>query len=402
MKYQIFILMFLLSSFQIAFSQTKTIEGDTAYLLKSNKILLKKLGLRELEKSDDEFNFRFRNDGQVIEITKDSFSVQGSITNYVYHTRRAKSKSDTLSNKIILSPEQAKDIYNFVQSSTILNIPSDNKIEKWNYGADGITYIIEHADKKTYWVKKYWTPSAQDSIPEALIVLNFIKKLSDALNLKETYTAFRNNLPASGCYTSEGIVITCYSPNPLELGYSGSTKLPLGFYTSYGASYIGKTKVNSSIALQYNFDNSGLHHLHFQAAKWDIFYGGPNFYDFVIYNYQNRKLNIDDGSNKFENHQIAYGFNLKNNFGVGAGLDYLKNDDEQVGGHLYASKWFSKLKVSTVLTSSLFGNQLNYKAEIHKPFYLNQRSLIRQISLRLAYEKFLGYKDFYFGCQFTL
>lgn len=401
MKCQIFILLLSISSFEIAFSQTKTIEGDTAYWFKSNKILLKQLDLSELEKSNDEFNFRFRNHGQIIEITKDSSKVEGKITNYIYHTRRANRKSEILSNKIIMSAGQAKDIYSIVKSSEILNLPTDDKIEKWSHGFDGIIYIIEHADKNTYWLKNYWTPSAQDSIPEALIVLNFAKKLSEALNLQDTYTAFKNSLPKSGCYHSESMMTSCYSTNHLELGYSGAAKLPLGFYASYVASYIAKARVNSSVALQYNFDNNGFHHLHFQAAKWSIFYERPNFSDFIVYNYQNRKLNIDDGSNKFENHQMAYGFNLKNNFGLGAGLDYLKNY-EKIGGRLYASKWFSDLKVSTVLTSSLFDNPVNYKAEIYKPFYLNQRFLIYQISLRLAYENFLGYKDFYFGCQLTL
>ena len=148
---------------QTALSQTKKIEGDTAYWFNRNKEFQRTLDLKDLQKSTNEFNFRFRNHGQVIAITKDSSSISGNITNYIYHTKKPnRVKTETLSNKISLSPEQAKDIYEIIQNSKILNLPSDNKIENWKKGMDGITYVIEHSDKKTYWLKSYWTPSAQN------------------------------------------------------------------------------------------------------------------------------------------------------------------------------------------------------------------------------------------------
>ncbi|TCC87356.1 hypothetical protein EZ428_21915 [Pedobacter frigiditerrae] len=398
-KLQTTLLLFLLS-FQIAFSQIKKIEGDTAYWFKSNKEFQKTLNLKDLEKSPDEFNFRFRNHGQIIEITKDSSSINGNITNYIYHKKKAnRDKTDTLFSKITLSPEQAKSVYNIILNSRILNLPSDNKIEDWKKGADGITYTIEHSDKKTYWLKSYWTPTSQGSIPEALIILNFIKNLSDKLNLQETYTTFKNDLPKNGCYNSGGIGIACYISNSLELGYSGANRLPFGFYTSYNASFIGKMQVNSGIGLQYNFDKNGFQHLNLQTSKWNIFYKKSNFSDFIAYNYQNRKLDIDKVNNRFQNHQIKYGLNLKNNFGLGAGLDYLINGQEKIGPHLYAFKWFSKLKISTILTSSIFDNQINYKAEILKSINLNYKSPIHRITTGLVYEDFMDYKDLYFRVQ---
>ncbi|WP_285055308.1 hypothetical protein [Pedobacter ginsengisoli] len=403
MKPQIALILILcLSSFQTAFSQIKKIEGDTTYWFKGDKSFQKQLDLKDFEKSKDEFNFRFRNHGQVIEITKDSSGLNGTITNYIYHTKKTTEyDQDTLYNKIILSLEQARNVYRIVQSTGILELPSDNEIKKWRHGLDGITYFIEHADQQVYWAKHYWTPSSQDSIPEAITVRNFLKELSDTLNLEEIYTTFRNDLPKHGCYSSGGTGVTCYASNSLELGYSGATKLPLGFYGSYSASYIGKAAVNSGIALQYNFDNSGFYHLNFQASKWNIFFKKASFYDFIAYNYQNRKLDIHHATHQFENHQIKYGLNLSN-FGFGAGLDYLKHDDEKMGGHIYASKWFSKTKISTVLISSIFDNQINYKLDLRKSFYLNQRSLISQFSLGLAYECFFGYRDLYFGLYFSL
>ena len=108
--------------FQATFSQTKEIKGDTDFWYKKNLELQQALDLKDFEKSSDEFNFRFRNHGQ----------------------------AGKLSNKVILSPKQAENIYIIVQSSKILNLPSDKHIENWSHGMDGITYIIEHSDKESY------------------------------------------------------------------------------------------------------------------------------------------------------------------------------------------------------------------------------------------------------------
>src|SRR5690606_11411553 len=140
-----------------------------------------------------------------------------------------------------------------------------------------------------------------------IIVLDLVKKLSDTLNLKEVYKTFKKSLPKKGCYNSGGMVNMCYISNSLELGYSGATKLPLGFYSSYSATYIGKTKVNGRTSFQYNYDNNGFHHQNLQLAKWNIFHKNSNLSDFIAYNYQNRILDINDSKNKFENHQIKYG-----------------------------------------------------------------------------------------------
>ena len=384
-------------------SQTKEIKGDTAYWYQRNIEFQKILDLKDLVKSKDEFNFRFWNYGQVIEISKDSSKINGSIVNYIYHTKKAnRSKTDTLTNKILLTSKQSENIYNVVQNSKILELPSDNNIEKWSQGKDGITYIIEHSDKKSYWQKNYWTPSSQDSIPEAIIVLDLVKKLYDSLKLKEVYTSFKNTLPKKGCYNSGGMLIMCHMSNSLELGYSGATKLPLGFYSSYSATYIGKTKINGSASLQYNFDNNRFHHLNLQLAKWNIFHKNSNLSDFIAYNYQNRILNINDTKNKFENHQIKYGLNLKKNLGIGIGLDYLSKNYEKIGSHFYTSKWFPKTNISTTVSTSVFNNWINYKAEIFKSINFNNRFLVNRISFGITYEDFMKYKDLYFSVRILI
>ena len=149
-KLQIIIIPFLLLV-QTIFSQTKEIKGDTAYWYKRNIEFRKTLDLKDFENSTNDFNFRFWNHGQVIEISKDSSVINGAIINYIYHTKKAnRSQTETFTNKILLTSKQSENVYNIVQGSKILELPSDKNIENWSQGMDGITYIIEHSDKKTY------------------------------------------------------------------------------------------------------------------------------------------------------------------------------------------------------------------------------------------------------------
>lgn len=393
----------LLLLFQIMFSQTKEIKGDTTFWYKRNIELQKTLDLKNLEQSTDEFNFRFRNHGQVIEISKDSSRYSGNITNFIYHTKKAnRNEAEILTNKIALSSKQVEEVYNIIEKSKIIDLPTDKKIENWIQGCDGITYIIEHSDKKTYWLKNYWTPTAQDSIPEAIIVLELLKNLSDTLNLQEIYSSFKNTLPKKGCYNSGGMTNICYISNFLELGYSGATKLPLGFYSSYSAFYLGDIKINSSVALRYSFDNHGFHDLNLQYAKWDMFCKTTDVSDFVAYNYQNRIFNFDGIKSKFENHQIEYGLNIKKYIGFGIGLDFIGGQYDKIGGHIYAYKLFSNPNISVTLTTSIFDNQINYKSELFKSFNFNSKFLIPRISLGIAYESFMNYKDLYFSIRMSL
>ncbi|WP_223033505.1 hypothetical protein [Hanstruepera marina] len=389
--------------FQALFSQSKEIQGDTTYAYNRINGFQKTLDLKDFEKSADDFNFRFWNHGQVIEISKNSSEINGSITNYTFHTKNAHgSPTDTLINKISLTPIQSADIYDIVQNSKILVLPSDDDIENWRHGLDGTTYIIEHSDKLNYWIKNYWTPSTQKSIPEALIVVDLIKQLSDTLKLREVYTSFENTLPKKGCYNSGGLLNMCYISNALELGYSGATKLPLGFFSSYSATYIGNTKINGSASIQYNFNNDGFHHLNFQIAKWNIFHINSELSDYIAYNYQNRLVNINNTKKKFENHQIKYGLNLKKNIGLGIGLDYIGRNYDKIGGHFFASKRFSKAKISTAVSTSIIGSQINYTADISKSINFNYEFPLYRIYFGIAYENFMGYKDLYFNITVDL
>lgn len=395
MKHTYLIIFFL--SFIYSFSQNKQIVGDTVYWYKYAKELEGELKLTDFEKSKNDFVFRFRNYGQVVEFIKDSTNISGSVTNYIYYRRKENSERKTLFKKEFLSVEQAKNIYEIIQNTEVLALPSDKDIKNWSQGFDGITYIFECADKLTYSFKNYWTPEIQE-VPEALEINTFVKNITDSLRLTERYKLFKENLPKrNGLYDLGGRIIASNIYSTSYLGYSGATKLPLGFFAAHYASFLGKKEVNVGGLVQYNFDITGFYHLKLSVSKSVLFIKEVKLRDFTFYGYQNRKLNIKSINNHFKNHQFLYGLYFDNKIEIGVGLDYLNGTTGKVGTLLYASKWFSKPKISATIYSSIFTNsQINYKVNLERGFNLGNRSPISNISIGLGYEDFMNYKDVYF------
>ena len=117
--------------------------------------------------------------------------------------------------------------------------------------------------------------------------------------------------------------------------------------------------------------------------------------------YQNRRLNIDDTVNTFENHQMKYAFDFKK-ITLGLGGDYLSRSQNELGGLVFIGKYISKLDIRASLSSSIFEDRLNYKAQASKYIVLNYNSLFKSLTIGLTYESFMGYRDLYFGATFIL
>jgi hypothetical protein len=206
----------ILSSISIfANGQTKA-ESDTlvsTYEIKWKLELEKEIKLRNINQDSKVYHFRYWNDGQVVDIWKKSDSkITGSITNYtreyIEDNWRKKKKPKTYYNKVKINIEIAKEALNFIHQSKINDLPTDRLIEGWEQGCDGISYSIELFSNGKYSMKSYWTPKAQDSLKEALLVQNFITTFEEMLNLKYLYNKFFDTLPV-GCYNTGSIIVTC-------------------------------------------------------------------------------------------------------------------------------------------------------------------------------------------------
>jgi len=385
-------ILLILTLIQNVNSQDKVIKGDTAFWYKRNQEQIKELELTDFNKTQTDFAFRFWNYGQVVEIFKENNQVQGELTNYIFHS--IKKHNETLTYKIKLDSVKSLKAYEIIQQSGILSLQTDKEINGWSQGCDGITYIIEHSDKFEYWYKNYWTPSVQDSIPESLIVMNFVNALSDTLELSETYKKFKESLPHRGCYSSGGMVRTCYVSNSYGLGYLGSTKLPIGFNSSIYLTYIGKTKTNFGLGFQYKFDRNGNYDFGFNASKSNLFLKNSKTHDFILYNYQKRKLDFVDSTSVNDNHQFRYGISIVNNLSISSGLAYMLDNKEKIGGVIGLSKWFNKPKINTTLISTIFEDDIDYTIGVSKSIYFNSRFFIRSTAIGLSFENYKDYNDF--------
>ena len=97
-----------------------------------------------------------------------------------------------------------------------------------------------------------------------------------------------------------------------------------------------------------------------------------------------------------------YGLQLKNNFKVGGGIDYLRNEDSESAIYLFASKGFTQPNINTAISASLFEGQTNYKIDLSKSIYFNSRFFAKGLSLGVSYENFMRYRDVYFNLALLL
>lgn len=383
-----------------AFTQdSKTIIGDTTFWLKHNRALSEKIGLKDFLSSTDDFNFRYWNQGQIIEITKINDLVSGNITNYTFRQeRKNKEERDTLFEILKIENQLAFEIYMVISDSTFTSLPSDNMIDGWSQGTDGIEYIFETANKNNYSYKTYWTPSAQDSIKESLIILNLVNEISKTLNLREIYKHFQSNLPHKGCYSSGGMSVMCYIPNTYEIGYYGSTKLPLGYSVFVNLLYVGDIRTDFGFNVQHQFDLQENYDLSIRFNKWNLFLKQESgLQDFLSYNYRLRKIEFMPDYSEFQNHKMSYGLTISNSINIGLGVDWLIGDKDQFGGLIYATKWFNNPKFSIEGTTSLFNDHLDYKIGLSKLFNFRDNFPFYNTSIRLSYESFQKFRDLSFS-----
>ena len=87
--------------------------------------------------------------------------------------------------EIDLTQKQVNEIKNLIDSLKINEIPSDNQIEKWTFGFDGITYKFEFKNDNIYSYKHYWTPTSQEKFDESNKINYFTTKIDEIINYQE-------------------------------------------------------------------------------------------------------------------------------------------------------------------------------------------------------------------------
>jgi hypothetical protein len=148
----------------------------------------KRLSLDSILSTSHSTHFRLWSQSQVIEVWQANNSAyEGQLTTW---TEEYTDSDEEPTNRIYIQKKAidfsaVQSIKSLILSSGINKIPADNSIPGWKQGFDGTEYLIETADSKSYYLKSYWTPRAQDSLlKEASIVQKFVDQTFQASDAK--------------------------------------------------------------------------------------------------------------------------------------------------------------------------------------------------------------------------
>lgn len=359
--------------------------------------ILKKTQLPDLLKTKEDFYFRLSFEGTKIDIWKDSTdNTNGILTKFIFSEGHKTNKKDTIFNKYKL--ENSDEIYNLINESKILDIPSEKEIKNWGYGHDGITYTFEFANKYKYQIKSYWTPSAQDStITEARSLVKFCEEINVLAKYYSTNESFERELPRGFTYengSSWALSKPKISNSYVYFDYNGNYRLPLGFTFGYYVNKIKEAKFNMGIRI--NIQNNFSNNLHFENIIWkrNIFENDNNYYDSFRLIYEYSKLDYIKTFPVFENYKINYAGTIDKFFSFNLGYNQLKTQKTFDGINLELSKRFGSIDLEPYYSIDFFENRItNYKVGMHKSFPIKKRNKNFRISTNLFYEKTFDFKS---------
>jgi hypothetical protein len=190
-------------------------QADTAFWYSLKVQDAARIGLADLMTTTDSLHIRYWMENQAVEVrTNDFVHFDGIISN---HTEKVETNKKTglpspnpkfYSNKTRLSGAEARNVFDLFEQSRVFQMPSDQEIKNWQQGDDGAEYLLECATSSTYSFKAYWTPSAQQGVPEADTLLALNKRLRQIINLDASWKSFLATLPP-GCYRVGEMTIVC-------------------------------------------------------------------------------------------------------------------------------------------------------------------------------------------------
>jgi hypothetical protein len=174
--------------------------------------------LDSLQNSENKWHFRLSMNNYAIDVWQDEAGQYfGAETIWVYEYIRYNDEEETnriYFEKIEMDSTQVEKILSSIDSTQIKNIPDQNLIEGWVQAFDGTTFVIETLISHVYQYKTYWTPSAQDSLPEAIAVLLFVNRSLEIIEAHDNWIEFASRIPYE-CYSTSIGAVTSVSCNIL-------------------------------------------------------------------------------------------------------------------------------------------------------------------------------------------
>jgi hypothetical protein len=179
-----------------------TADSDTIYWQSYYRAILIKTGVDLIEKTNNEFVFRFWDGIKLIEL-KNTEST-GTVT-FILQQYKNKKEGRLYSKRTVLNNSTTKLLKDMLDKYELLQIPTYSQIKGWDGGLDGKTYITEYADKTKYSFKTYWSPdSYKDKLIEAGQLTDFISELDKIGEIEIMQKKFMTRQPFSSWYTFIG------------------------------------------------------------------------------------------------------------------------------------------------------------------------------------------------------
>ena len=171
-------------------------------------------GLKSVSTSKNQYHFRYQNSNQIIDLYSDNgVNFKGKIINTAQENREIKTNygTDSKAFNYIYETEEiqksaATKAGKFILSTESYSIPTDSLIKNWNFNwLDCSGIDIDYKVKSKLFTKSYSCPwNQKDSTNYVIELKTLMDTLNEFLNVKNSYSQFKNRLPKGKSYTVNG------------------------------------------------------------------------------------------------------------------------------------------------------------------------------------------------------
>ena len=180
----------LLAQTDVQFSK----DSDTTFWYQYKNDNARRFKLGFIENDTPAYAFRFWSLGLVIKVAGNMENSYGEIVRFV-EAYSNNNDDKVFTKRYPISRSQASQLRHLIDSLQIEALPSDKNINGWQHGFDGIEYFTEFKRDGQYSFKNYWSPTAQDTLGEAMQFHKFVLGLNSILDLKVNSKEFLDSIP---------------------------------------------------------------------------------------------------------------------------------------------------------------------------------------------------------------
>ena len=198
------IIIFIAINFTYGQERTLTQDSDTTFWYDWKSGIVEELGLTQIDQSEHDFEFRFWAGNRVIRLWNENRTMRSEVIFFIreYDDKKEMPEGRLYQSGLLLNDRTTAEIHDLLLDFDILKFPTDEQIDGWRQGFDGVTYIIEVAEQRTFSFKSYWTPNSYPNIKEARYIKYFVNQISEIRQIDQSFDKYMAKLPFQSYYPS--------------------------------------------------------------------------------------------------------------------------------------------------------------------------------------------------------